>query len=256
MSTNKLFLALGCLILAIPLVTFLVIKNPLSNVLSATTKSYTIFLVGDSMTQFLGTGTPELQAALKKYYPKTTFNIYNYGKGSTNILTINDRLDSETEVLTGDKYPPILQRDFDLIIIESFGHNPLSQYPIPQGLKIQTQILDQIIAKIKAAKPKAKIIFLATIAPNRERYAENTVNLMPDARHQWADERTAYIKNHMDYAKSHNIPLIDVYTKSLENGTGSINFINTTDFIHPSPTGIILISNTIADYIAQKKFIK
>ncbi len=256
MSEKKFLLGLVGLFIVLPFLILATIKLPASNVLSATTKSYTIFLVGDSMTQYLGTGTPELQADLKKYYPRTMFDIYNYGKGSTSVLTVSERLDKETEVSTGDKYPPILQRDFDLIIIESFGHNPLSQFPIPEGLKIQTQALDQIIAKIKAAKPKAKIVFLATIAPNRERYGENTINLMPDQRHQWADERTAYIQNHMDYANSHNILLIDVYSKSLKDNTGNIDYINTNDFIHPNPSGIYLISQTIADFIYKNKLIK
>ena len=40
-------------------------------------------------------------------------------------------------------------------------------------------------------------------------------NLSPEQRKEWANERTAYIKNHIEYARSHNIPLINIFEKSL-----------------------------------------
>ena len=95
---------------------------------------------------------------------------------------------------------------------------------------------------------------MATIAPVRDRYAEGVVNLTTEKRQQWADERISYIKNHIDYAKSHNIPLINIYEKSLDKeGSGNIDYVNTNDFIHPSPTGVYFISEEIARFLYEHK---
>ena len=63
-------------------------------------------------------------------------------------------------------------------------------------------------------------------------------------------ERIAYIKNHIQFAKENNIPVINVFEASLmENKDGNPDYINTQDFIHPSPKGIIFISKQIADFL-------
>lgn len=137
-----------------------------------------------------------------------------------------------------------------MIIIESFGHNPLSDKPLEEGLRLQKESLDKIVATISQKHPRSSIIFMATIAPNIERYAEGVVNLTDAKRREWANERIAYIKNHVEYAASHNIPLINIFEKSLdEKGSGNIDYINTNDFIHPSPTGVFFISEEIAKFL-------
>ncbi|MDO8638846.1 MAG: hypothetical protein Q7R43_04680, partial [Candidatus Daviesbacteria bacterium] len=160
----------------------------------------TIVMIGDSMTERLG-NSDEIRADLKKYNPNKSVEILNYGFGSTNILSVPERLEKDT--FFQRTFRPILDIDFDLVLIESFGFNPLSQFSLEEGLKKQTDTLDQIISKIKAENPRAKIIFVATIAPSRYHYGENTVDLTPEKRMAWADERIAYIKNHIDFAKSH-----------------------------------------------------
>lgn len=204
-------------------------------------------LVGDSMTERLG-NSDEIRDYLNKDFPGKTVEVLNYGFGSTNILSVPDRLTKTT--FHGRDFRPILDIDFDLIIIESFGHNPLSELPLDQGLQKQTETLDRIVTMIKNSNPNAKIVFLATLAPNSRNYAKNTVDLTPEKRVEWATERTAYIKNHINYANSHNIPLINVYQKSLnKDGDGDLKYIDEKDYIHPSPSGIYLISQEIADFI-------
>lgn len=213
-------------------------------------KKYTMVLVGDSMTQYLGSGT-ELEKYLKVYYPSKDFSILNYGIGSTTILTVPDRLTSGS-VRGSETLMPILSKDFDLILLESFGNNPLSAHA--DGLKKQFETLDQIVKTIRSSKPKAVIVFVATIAPNKERYAEGIVNLTTNERKIWAEERIGYIKNHIKYAKEHNIPIINIYEKSLTlSGDGNPDYIDSHDFIHPSPTGILFISREIAQFIFQKR---
>lgn len=208
----------------------------------------TIVFVGDSMTEYLG-NFDELKEYLKKYYPDKKFLLLNYGFSSTNILSLQKRLEKESSY-SGRIFQAINDIPFDLIIIESFGHNPLSEHSLEEGLKLQDEALDKAVATITQKHPKSSIIFMATIAPSQERYAEGVVNLTSEERRQWATERATYIKNHIKYAKSHNIPLINIYEQSLDkDGGGNIDYINTNDFIHPSPTGIYFISEQIAKFL-------
>ncbi len=120
--------------------------------------------------------------------------------------------------------------------------------------------MDKIVAEIRNNKQKAEvntiIVFLATIAPNTENYGKGAVDLSPEKRKEWADERSAYIKNHIEYAKDHDIPVIDVYTKSLNaEGDGDLQYIEGQTFIHPNEKGIELISKEISDYLFNSKIL-
>ena len=220
----------------------------------ATASSYTLIFVGDSMTEALGENFDFLRLDLAKYYPKKVFGLFNYGFGSTNILSIQDRLDNSTTYL-GKDFPAILDRYFDIILIESSGTNPLSEFPLAIGLQKQTTALDIMVAKIADTHPNSLIIFIATIAPS-QLYGKGMVDLSPAMRIQWANERRAYIENHISYAKKHNIPLINVYEKTLDKNGLTINkYINTGNYIHPSVKGITLISQTIVDYLYQNNIL-
>lgn len=224
-------------------------------------EAYTIILVGDSMIDFFGENPTQLRKHLKTHYcdenctPKgKVFGIFNLGYGSTNILSLQERLEQDTKY-KDKQNQAILKREFDLIIIESFGNNPLSEYPLEEGLKKQEEALDKAVRTIHKTKPNAVIAFMATVAPIRNRYAEGSVVLDTETRQKWADERAAYIKNHIKFADDHNIPLIDLYNKSLNNGEGTIDYINTNDFIHPSVTGIDFMSKEIADWIYNNRIL-
>ncbi len=210
-------------------------------------QDYTIVLVGDSMTEVLG-NSDELRKYLKEYYPGKSFEVLNYGFGSTNVLTLPTRLENKTFYTR--EFRPILDIDFDLIVIESFGHNPLSQYPLEEGLKKQTEALDQSVNLIKKSNPKVKILFVATISPNKRNYGKGQVDLTPEKRAEWANERISYIQNHIRFAKENNIPVANVFERSLNSdGDGNTDYVNKIDYIHPSPTGVYLISEVIAKAI-------
>ncbi len=201
------------------------------------------------MTEYLGNAT-ELRGYLAEDYPAKTFDIYNYGFGSTNILSLPDRLTKTTD--HGRPFAPILSYTPALIIIESFGFNPLSEFPLEEGLQKQTQALDESIKLIKDKTPNTKIVFLATISPNSKKYGLGAVDLSPEKRKQWAEERVAYIKNHIKYANDHNIPVIDVFDKSKDfSGDGNLEYIEDKTYIHPSPKGIVFIQKEIADFISK-----
>ena len=220
---------------------------------------YTIFLLGDSMTHALGPHGGTMHGFINELYKK--HNIYidinNYAKGANNILSAGDELNSEATYWDA-KFAPAMSRDFDLILVESFGYNPLSQFGLEGGLKKQTEALGDLMKTLITTKPNAAIVFVATIAPSKEKYAQKVLLNIPAVdRARQAEERIAYIKNHIDYAKTHNIPVINVYEKSLDqSGNGNIDYINSNDFIHPSPTGIYFISQEIADFIQNHKLIE
>lgn len=216
---------------------------------STPSPDYVIVMAGDSMTEALG-NSDEIKKFLSDYYPGKSFEVLNYGFGATNILSVMDRITNWSE--HGRKFKPIEDIDYDLILIESFGENPLSQYSLEEGLKYQDQELDKIVSKLKETNPRGKIVFVATISPNKVIFAQNQVDLSAEKREEWVKERIAYIKNHIAYAESHNIPVVNIFEKSLmENGDGNPDYISIDDYIHPSATGIIFISREIADFISN-----
>lgn len=203
------------------------------------------------MTESLGENFDALRINLKKDYPDKVFGLFNYGFGSSNILSVKDRLVNPS-VYQGKTLPAILDRSFDIILIESLGNNPLSQFPLEEGLKQQTTALDYIVAQLAATHPNSLIVFVATIAPSQELYGKGAVDLSPDARKQWANERRAYIENHISFARNHNIPLINIYEKTLDSsGRTLTKYLDSSNYIHPSAAGVTLISQTIADFLFQ-----
>ena len=220
---------------------------------------YTIVMVGDSMTAALGPHGGQLSEYLNQLYQSTPGHqrilIDNYSQGSTNILEINHQM--TTPITVGNiTFDPLLSRQFDLILIESFGYNPLSQFPRPEGLDKQTQTLESTMKLLIKQHPQSAIVFVATIAPNKETYAENeAVGQLAD-RIAEAEERIAFIQNHMAFAKAHTIPLIDMFDPSLTpSGDGNLVYISASDHIHPSFAGIDFINHQIGDFIFNSKIL-
>lgn len=216
---------------------------------------YTLVLLGDSMTESLG-NSDELKGYLNEYAPSKSFEVLNYGYGATNILSAKERI-IQTTHYGGRDYRPILDIDFDYILIESFGHNPLSQFLIDEGLQKQNEALYDLTGLIATSSGKEKIIFIGTIGTNKKTYAKTTTDLDKETRETWAKERDAYIKNHMEYARTHDIPYIDIFTPSLDSSGNTKGYlIREDDYIHPSPKGLLFISKKIADFLIQNNFIK
>ena len=219
---------------------------------------YTIVMLGDSMTHALGPHGGEFSERINEQYKPQGHEVIidNYASGSTNILSLQEAYTEKTkswDVI----FDPLLERDFDMILVESFGYNPLSQYGLENGIKKQNEELDKMMKKLTAEWPNALIVFVATISPNRQYYS---LSVDPDKfqseREQLADERIAYIKNHIEYAKNHNIPLINIFEKSLTpQGDGNLEYINPSDYIHPSAVGIEFIGQELANFIYINKIL-
>ncbi|HKB88739.1 MAG TPA: SGNH/GDSL hydrolase family protein [Patescibacteria group bacterium] len=225
---------------------------PYKNPVIPKNRSYRIVIVGDSIVASLGLNANTLREDLIKYYPDSEFVTYNYGYPSTNVLSLYERLTQKTKNDSAEN-PAILKQGFELIIIESFGYNPLSQFPLEEGLKKQNDELEKSVEAILSVKPNAALAFMTPIALDPLHFAMGTRDLSPTVRKQWVEERVAYINNHKKFAQEKGIPIIDVYEASLKpNGEVDRTYIS-DDFVHPSKKGIDLISKTIADYIFANK---
>lgn len=213
-------------------------------------KAYVTFLVGDSEVDVMGKNANQLRLDLIDLYPEHEFVNYNYGFGATNILSVPERLNTQTTYL-GETFPPINEQIFDLIIFESFAYNPLSELPLSKGLQKQTEILDSSIKEIIKNHPNSVVAIMTPIAPSEEFFGKGLLDLTPEVRKQWVAERVAYIKNAIDFAEKNNIPLINVYEKSLMvDGKVNLKYFNRGNYIHPSAEGMNLCQ-TIAGYIYQ-----
>ncbi len=219
-------------------------------------QDYTIVLLGDSMTETLG-NADELRGYLNEYYPDKTFEVLNYGYGSTNITSGRERLTGTTYHANRD-FRPILDIDYDFLIIESFGHNPLSQYSGEEGIKQQNKVLDDMYSLLASESAREKIIFMSTIGTDKITYAKNSQkDLSPEVRKQWAQERDSYLENHLSQAKFYGLRSIDVYHASLDSqGNVKDYLVRDDDNIHPSPSGTLFISKKIADFFHDNNLIQ
>lgn len=219
---------------------------------------YNVFMVGDSMTHALGPRGGTMSEFINELYKADHIfiSIDNYARGSANILDIDEQLNKQT-TYWDSTFEPLLSREFDLILVESFGYNPLSQFGIEEGIKKQNQALTELMTTLVSTHPNSAVVFVATIAPSKEKYAQNILlNIPVEDRSRQAEERMTYIKNHISFAQAHNIPVVNIYEKSLnQKGDGNLKYINPSDYIHPSAEGIDFIGHEIANFIYENQIL-
>jgi len=223
----------------------------------ASKPEYKLVLLGDSMTAALGPHGGIFNETLNNLYEKnnTFVDIYNYARASTSVLSLEEAISTQTKAYDFI-FEPLLSRDVDLILIESFGYNPLSQYTREQGLHRQTMELNKIMKILTNSRPNAAIVFFATIAPSKSNYSRTTQFGKSSAeRMDQAQERIVFIQNHINYANKHGISVINIFEKSLKNGDGNLEYINPDDFIHPSAVGINFISDELSRYIYDNEIL-
>lgn len=219
---------------------------------------YTIVMVGDSMTYALGPHGGTFNEFINdKYKPqKIGIVVDNYAAGSTNVLSLPKAMTTKT-TYWDSTFEPLLSRKFDLILIESFGYNPLSQFPREEGLRKHNEMMDETMKTLIKTHPESRVAFVATIAPNKKKYAlpENNTTTLAQRTDQ-VNERKDFIKNHIAYAKAHNIPVINIYERSLNaEGDGNLEYINPDDYIHPSAVGVDFIGHELANAIYDNQII-
>lgn len=213
-------------------------------------KSYVIALLGDSMTDTEGEGFPYLQERLRIKIPQVNYDILNYGASATDLVYGLFRLTNGYTYINKE-IPSLLSRNPDLIVIESFAYNHWS--PSEDDMNKQWATLIKIVDTIKSAG-NAKIVFLSTIAPNNAYYGKNIPDIHWTEKQRTEQSETAkkYLINHLNFAKSAKIDYIDAYSVSLDSrNQGMLKYINTSDYLHPSVDGHLLIADLLSDWIVD-----
>lgn len=216
--------------------------------------TYTIALLGDSMTDTLGEKLPHLRTLLTSAYPKTNFVLLNYGQGGTSIEDGLFRLKNPTRYLNRD-YPPLLHLNPDIIVIESFAYNHWGAEL--NDLNRQWLTAVKLVDSIKEYSPATKIILAATLSPNPLIFGDGVLNWPKDLKWNSAITTKAYLQNFINFANSAYLPLADAYHPSLNSeNQGNPVFINSSDNLHPSDAGKQLFSQKIFDVIKNNGLIK
>jgi len=217
---------------------------------------YNIYLIGDSMTHAFGPRGGIFSKLLTDQFPDKNIEVFNYAEAGVNISQLPERLDEEFQadrdlrlksILSGDPEPHI-------IIIESFGYNPLSELGKVDGLRKQEEVLTEVMKTLTDRYPGTVIMFMATIAPDKKTFSESATGGDSFGRWAQAEERIEYITNHIDFAREHDIPVIDTYGPSLDSeGDGDTRYINPDDDIHPSEEGLAHMARIMVKRITEEK---
>jgi lysophospholipase L1-like esterase len=219
-------------------------------------EKYNIYLIGDSMTHAFGPRGGVFSELLTDQFPDKNIEVFNYAQAGVNISQLPERLDEEFQADKDLRLKPILSGDPEphVIIIESFGYNPLSELGKVDGLRKQEEVLIEVMKTLTNRYPGTIIMFMATIAPDKKTFSESATGGDSFGRWAQAEERIEYITSHMDFASERNIPLIDTYGPSLDSeGDGDTKYINPDDDIHPSAEGLAHMARIMVKRILEEQ---
>ena len=207
----------------------------------------TIAFLGDSMVQTLDSQI--IEKSLTKYYPGHKFNILNYGLGASDIEYGLFRLKNNYQH-QGTDIPSLFSQKPDIIVIESFAYNNFGN--TQSGIDRQWLALGAITTDIKNTLPNSKILLTATIAPHSVVFGNGSqFSFTSLEKIEKTNTIKLYLQNLVNFATSQNFPLANAFTRSLINNQGNLNFISTTDHIHPSSQGATFFADTIASAISR-----
>ena len=218
-----------------------------------------IVATGDSMTETFGEGMPILAVALKKQWPDKTFEMINHGVGGTRVGYGLWRLNNEYKV-KGKICSPLLSLNPNIVLLESFAYNNATDGLNNMGLNHFKDMHTKIVERLRQ-ETHAIIIFVVTFAPDLDHFLESVpvfYNTPLPIRRKMAEERIVYLKEAIKLAKELNLPLANVYQTSLENAKKGIPLsenINPDDWIHPSETGLKLVSEEIVKTLFKETII-
>ncbi len=214
-------------------------------------KKLTIAILGDSMVDVLQPDLPQLRSALQSYYPKTDFQLFNFGVGASDLEYAIERLTEDYEYL-GSKYPAVLSVEPDVLVIESFAYNNFGYGQ--EGLDKQWLLIGDIITQTESLSPDTEIVLAATIAPNSTVYGRGIDGIDWNQAERLVRSETVkeYLQNIINFSASQGYPLADAYRPSLDRyGEGKAYYINASDNLHPSGPGGELFCQKIADAVAS-----
>ncbi len=207
-------------------------------------KEYSIAIYGDSMVDTMGERLEYLEHELLERYPDTSFRLYNYGVGSQNVYDGQARWNKPLRYVDRS-YPAITELKPDIIIMGSFAYNVLFPHDRNGHWLGYTELVQ------RAQKITPNVYMLAEIAPMRRGFGfgPNGVNWEPSTAWSHTEKIIEQLENVLGLSRTLNVPLIDAYTLSLQEGTkeGKRELVNPSDNIHPSVEGHKFIAKIIVD---------
>lgn len=216
--------------------------------------NFKIAVLGDSMVDVMQQGLPQVEGALKRYFPNASFELLNYGVGASNIESGYERLTNDYDYM-GRHYKGLLSLDLDIIVIESFAYNHWGNNS--QDLEKHRQFLEKIVNRIRN-ESKARVVLAATIGPDINSLCDGIegMSLSFEQKKEKADTIKAYLDNLVNFARANNLALANAYHASLdENGYGKAVYVNSGDHLHPSGEGGMLMGEKIAEAIYKGKLL-
>lgn len=211
--------------------------------------SYSLAIFGDSMVDTMGEKLEYLLETLLKKYPKTKFDLYNYGIGGQNVEQGLARFE-RSFVNRERNFPPIPALSPDVLIIGSFAYNP---FPTHDRNK-HYSLLRELIAKAK--NTSSNIYLLAEIAPLKTGFGKgkNGVNMPENVALEHAGHIIEQLDDVINLSKEVNVPIINVYYESRnEESYGNPYFVNIDDGIHPSVAGHYFTAESIVENVKFDK---
>ncbi len=206
-------------------------------------KSYKIAIFGDSMVDTMGERLEYLEGSLKKKYPETQFELYNYGQGAQNVEEGLGRF-TKSFNYQDRNYPSISQIGADIIVIGSFAYNPFSPYDRDKHWLTLTKLVEE------AKKTGADVYMLAEIAPLRADFGKgpNGVNWSYTSSFEHSGHIVEQLENAVALAKILNVNLINVFERSVINNQKEVKreYANPGDGIHASVEGHKFTADEIA----------
>jgi len=231
----------GDLIATVPSTSVLAVQARSPKVKSAE-RSVKIVLLGDSMTESLG-HAPVLVTTLKDTYPSYQFEIINYGVGSTNIDYALERVRNGYTYKT-KHFPSLIELRPDIVIVESFAYN---QYGTgPETVESYRRKLIDIVHSLQWYAG-ARVLIMATLAPDATNYAKGVLELGPSKRAEIVAEKKLYLYTALVVGNELGVPNIDAFGSSLgNNGNGRPELTEDETNIHPSPQGTVFLQEIMA----------
>lgn len=217
-------------------------QRAITSYISTNKPSYKIAVIGDSFVDTMGDYLPYLDHALQRRYPRTFFDMYNYGIGGQGINQGLARFSSPYHY-NGRNYPAIPDLHPDIIVVASFAYNPLNPYERDR----HWIMLDELVKNAKSVTPNVYV--LSEIAPLIHDFGRGSINWDHPEIH--VSHIIDGLENAEGIAKAEHVTLIDAFAKSQVNSSheGKREYINAGDNIHPSLAGHEFMANLMAQLI-------
>lgn len=206
-----------------------------------------IIVLGDSMVDTMGQDLPYLRAELEENFPHIEFTLLNYGVSSTDMDYGLTRMTNDY-TYQDKNYKSVISENPNILVVGSFAYNPFN-LSLKEGLDHQWEIFNQISSLAK--ENNIRIIFLATIAPNKQKFGLGQTQISWDnqSRLNHAQKIESYLKNTLKYVSASKLPLVNAYEQSLNFQDGNLKYISSQDYIHPSKLGHELLARLIVEEI-------